>query len=92
LYISSRHASRYASPERTKDEDRLSKQNENLVHYIESWLTLSKELVHQHEQLIINNYNMIDDEKTLHGSFTSSDNDLTNHSLLCQLKVCLIKI
>ncbi|UJR26819.1 hypothetical protein I4U23_008132 [Adineta vaga] len=86
--LKERHASRFASPERTKDEDRLSQQNENLVHYIESWLTLAKELIHQQEHLMIDSQNMIDGEKSLHGSFNTSDNDLTNHNLLCQLKDC----
>jgi hypothetical protein len=86
-----RHASRYASPERTKDEDRLAKQNENLVHYIESWFTLAKELIHQYEQLTMSKHEMIDDEKTFHGSSISSDNEMTHYNLHCQLKVCLIK-
>ena len=89
--FSFRHASRFASPERTKDEERLSQQTENLVHYIESWLTLAKELIHQQEQLMIDSPDMIDGEKTFHGSFSTSDNDLTNHNLLCQLKVCSTK-
>jgi len=87
-----RHASRYTSPERNKDEDRLAKQNENLVHYIESWFTLAKELIHQYEQMMMSNHSMIDDEKILHGSLTISDSEMTNPNLLSQLKVCLIKI
>jgi hypothetical protein len=86
-----RHASRYASPERNREEDRLAKQNENLVHYIESWFTLAKELIHQVEQLTMNNHDMIDDEKTFHGSLILSDNEMSYYNLHCQLKVCLIK-
>lgn len=82
-----RHASRYTSPERSKDEERLAQQNENLVHYIESWLSLAKELIHQYEQLSLKSSKMIDDEKAIHGSLISSDNSLTNHSFLYQLKV-----
>ncbi len=84
-----RHASRYTSPERNKDEDRLAKQNENLIHYIESWFTLAKELIHQFEQLTLNNHKMIDDEQTFYGSSILSDNEITNPNLLCQLKVSL---
>jgi hypothetical protein len=88
-YLHFRHASRYASPERTREEDRLAQQNENLIHYIESWFTLARELIHQHEQSMIDNHQMIDDEKIIHGSMNTSDNnDLTNPNLLCQLKVC----
>jgi hypothetical protein len=87
-YLHFRHASRYASPERTRDEDRLAQQNENLVHYIESWFTLARELIHQHEQSMIDNHKMIDDKKIIHGSMTTSDNELTDPHLLCQLKVC----
>jgi hypothetical protein len=92
MIYSFRHASRYTSPERTKDEDRLAKQNENLIHYIESWFTLARELIHQYEQLMMSNQSMIDDEKILHGSLNLSDSEMTNPNLLCQLKVCLIKI
>lgn len=83
-----RHASRYTSPERTREEDRLAQQNENLVHYIESWFTLARELIREHEQSM-----MIDEKKAVHGSMPTSDNnESTNPNLLCQLKVSLIEI
>ncbi|CAF3539712.1 unnamed protein product [Rotaria sordida] len=86
--LKERHASRYASPERNKEEDRLTKQNENLVHYIESWLTLARELIYQQKQLTMNNHNMIDDRKYFLDSMISSDNEINEHSLLYQLKEC----
>lgn len=85
-----RHASRYTSPERTREEDRLAKQNENLIHYIESWSNLASELIHQQKQLMINENIMIDDKKYLSDSVISSDNEIIEHSLLSQLKVNLI--
>lgn len=81
-----RHASRYASPEPNRDEDRLAQQNENLVHYIESWMTLAKQLIKQQEQLM-NNQAVMDDEKISSDSLISSDKELANDSLLCQLQV-----
>ena len=84
----SRHASRYASPERTKEDDRLAQQNENLVHYIESWFTLARELLQQVEQSLMDSDRMIDDEKTIHGSMDITDNQLATPNLLCQLKIC----
>jgi hypothetical protein len=42
---------------------------------------------------MINNQDMMDEEKTIvHGSLITSDNEITNPNLLCQLKVRLIKI
>ena len=89
--FSFRHASPFASPERKQHEERLSKKSANLLHYIESQLNLAPELIQQQEQLMIDSPDMIDGEKTFHGSFSTSDNDLTNHNLLCQLKVCSTK-
>ncbi|CAF4565132.1 unnamed protein product [Rotaria sp. Silwood1] len=86
--LKERHASRYTSPERNKEEDRLAKQNENLVHYIESWFTLARELIYQQEQLTMDNHHMIDDKKYFFDSMNSSDNEINEHNLLCQLKEC----
>ncbi|CAF3812396.1 unnamed protein product, partial [Rotaria magnacalcarata] len=86
--LKERHTSRYASPERTRDEDRLTKQSENLVHYIESWFTLARELIHQQKQFIMREHGVIDDPRYFLDSFNSSDNDINEHSLLCQLKEC----
>ncbi|CAF3869665.1 unnamed protein product [Rotaria sp. Silwood2] len=86
--LKERHASRYASPERNNNEDRLAKQNENLVHYIESWFTLARELIYQQEQLTTTNHNMIDDKKCFFDSLISSDNEINEHNLLYQLKEC----
>ena len=90
----SRHASRYASPEpSTREDDRLAQQNENLVHYIESWLTVAKQLIKLHEQMMLNNHHrrrpptMIDEEKTCSASSVSLENEMTDDNLLDQLKV-----
>ncbi|CAM4900839.1 unnamed protein product [Rotaria socialis] len=86
--LKERHASRYASPERTREEDRLTKQNENLVHYIESWFTLARELIHQQKQFMMREHGMIEDQRCFLDSLISSDNEINEHSLLCQLKEC----
>jgi L-rhamnose isomerase len=86
-----RHASRYTSPERTREEDRLAQQNENLVHYIESWFTLARELIREYEQSLMVDQQMIDEKKIVHGSMLTSDNNSSTH-LLFQLKVSLIEI
>ena len=86
-----RHASRYTSPERTREEDRLAQQNENLVHYIESWFTLARELIREYKQSMMVDQQMIDEKKIVHGSMSTSDNNSSTH-LLFQLKVSLIEI
>lgn len=59
-----RHASRYASPEPTShDEERLARQNENLLHYIEGWINVARQLIKQEEEQMINdndNENLLD--------------------------------
>ena len=92
--VLSRHTSRYASPEpTTREEDRLAQQNENLVHYIESWLTVAKQLIKLHEQMMLSNDHhrpptMIDEERTCSASSVSLENEMTDDNLLDQLKVC----
>ena len=83
LSHSDRHASRYSSPE----PNRFIQQNENLVHYIESWLTLAKQLIKQQEQMMLNKSSMIDDEKMFDDSLASTDNNLRHGHLLYQLRV-----
>ena len=59
-----RHASRYTSPEPTSpDEERLARQNENLLHYIEGWISVARQLIKQAEEQLItdqDNENLLD--------------------------------
>lgn len=83
LKFSFRHSSRYNSPE----PNRLARQNENLINYIQSWINLGKELIKQEEQMTMSKISMIDETKIDDDSLLSNDNNQRHNDLLHQLRV-----
>ena len=76
-----RHASRYTSPERSIDrdnDDHLTQQNENLLHYIEGWISVAKQLLKQEEE---------EEEQWMIDETHFPARDRTNENLLCQFQV-----